>query len=157
MAKRRSAIGDLDYGMQHRPPDAETGAPLHDLTANGAYPADVYTHQHYYHQHQPGEDRVWDSVRRYRGKPLGRPSIFRAVPCGVKTINPGDWVTLSMQYARQHGKHPSDPSKDMCVISAAHHAKCLHTAGDSIMEWGYNCREILKGVSRFRPRKKKVK
>lgn len=30
-------------------------------------------------------------------------TIYRAVPKNVKTINPGDWVTIVAGYAKEHG------------------------------------------------------
>lgn len=147
-----------DYQMDHRPPGPEDGAPLHDLTGNGVYPSDVYTHPQYYNM---GEDAYWDAfdkARVGRGKPEGHVQIFRALPCPAPrkrmTLHKGDWVTTVKSYARQHGKHDNDPSKDMCVGSARVKRKCIHTAGDSMLEWGYNC-EDRPMWSEFRPRKRK--
>jgi len=137
---------------------------MHDLTGNGIYPNDVYTHTHYYNQGQDGESDVWWRVKSLRGKPRVPVTIYRAVPClkrGVPPISDGDWVTPSYRYAREHGKHETDSSKDMCVAMTRVRAKCLHTQGDSIMEWGYNavngdCPKIKSTAVKFRPRKKRT-
>lgn len=147
-------MNDEDYRMEHQAPDADTGAPLHDLTANAVYPRDVYETLW---QYRAGDDdfdyAAEDVVRRYRGKPEARAVICRAVPKGVKTINPGDWVSIVQGYARQHGRHGSDPSRDMPVICARVRACEIHTAGDSLLEWGYNGPEPRRTWVAFRPRK----
>jgi len=92
-----------DYQMSHRPPESDFGAPLHDLTK--IYPKDVYESPHYY----AGDDFERESAYlalRYKDKPTRLVWIFRAVPKGVKIINPGDWVTINRKYAIQHSKHP---------------------------------------------------
>jgi hypothetical protein len=159
LPSRRSARSrDDDYRTQHRPPDADYGAPLHDLTANGIYPKDVYVRPDWY---SGGEADFWtafDVVARRRGRPDARLWIFRAMPCEVKprVINQGDWVTTVRSYARQHAKGPT-PEKDMCVIAARTEARCLHTDGNSLFEWGYNCPVPLKGQITHRPRRRKSK
>ena len=38
-----------EYGIEHRPPDAESGAPLNDVTGGGRiYPDDFYEHPDWY-------------------------------------------------------------------------------------------------------------
>jgi len=155
--KRCRVSGVEDYAMSHRPPGADNGAPLHDLNANAVYPKDVYDHPEWY---SGGEENFWDAwsaVSRARGKPDKNVSIFRALPCGraTKTLNNGDWVTTVRKYAREHSKHASDPSKDMCVKWARVKASCLHTAGDSLFEWGYNCEDKPFSGTVSRPRKKR--
>ena len=128
---------DGDYQMDHRPADAESGAPLSDVTANGIYPADFYDRPDWY---PAGHDSDWEAVGKilhYRGKPDARVRIYRAVPKGVREIRPGDWVAITKSYARDHGKHGSDPSQDMLVLAARVLAKDIVTSGDSYQEWGY--------------------
>src|SRR5690606_40088346 len=59
--------------------------------------------------------------------------IYRAVPEDVSTFNPGDWVTTSKAYARDHmagedGWH---------VMARRVKARELYTDGNSINEWAY--------------------
>src|SRR5690606_39671633 len=42
------------------------------------------------------------SVLRSRNNPDAMVWIYRAVPGDVSTFNPGDWVTTSKAYARDH-------------------------------------------------------
>lgn len=150
------AFGETpEYGMQHRPPGAEEGAPLYDLTGNGVYPADVYDHPEWYASGHPLDMDAWALAARKRGRPESPVWIYRAAPCEVKTINSGDWVTTVFRYAREHGKHDSDPSQDLCVGVAKTWARCIHTDGNSLFEWGYNCPEPLRMTRRFRPRKRR--
>jgi len=142
--------------MAHRPPNAEDGAPLHDLTGNEVYPSDVYTNPSWYSDGRNDYMKAWAIANRKRNNPNAKVRAYRAVPCNVKTIHKGDWVTTVRQYARDHGKHNSDPSKDMCVIMIPTRAKCLHTSGDSMFEWGYNCADE-EGVTLFKPSKKRKK
>lgn len=130
-----------DYWMQHRPPDADSGAPLHDLTGNETYPKDIYTHPHYYLGGEPGDQEAMNVAYRVHGKPEAKVRIYRALPAehAHKGFNPGDWVSTSREYARQHGRHESgDPKRDWSVISTRVPAKHLHTDGNSIAEYGYN-------------------
>ena len=143
--------------MAHRPPDADSGAPLHDLTGNSVYPKDVYDVPSQYSGGEENFWEAWSAVSRARGKPDSYVAVYRALPCGRKTstLHRGDWVTMVQKYARQHGKHESDPSKDMCVKWSRVKARCIHTAGDSLFEWGYNCEDKPFYGTSFRPRKKR--
>ena len=53
-----------------------------------------------------------------------------------KTINNGDWVTISLNYAKEHGK--SNLNNKYKIISKTVPAKHLFTDGNDIFEWGYN-------------------
>lgn len=50
-------------------------------------------------------------------------------------LTPGDWVTISKNYAIDHGR---DNLKKYRILSKTVPAKTLYTAGDSVQEWGYN-------------------
>jgi 8-oxo-dGTP pyrophosphatase MutT (NUDIX family)/GNAT superfamily N-acetyltransferase len=69
-------------------------------------------------------------------------TIYRAAPKGLKTIGPGDWVTPSPSYARDHARHATDPKKDWPVYKARVPAKHVRWAGDSLNEFGYNGPEV---------------
>jgi len=188
-----------DYRGQHEAPDAESGAPMHDL-AGDVYPADFYETQSYY---RTGEDRAdnesFAAVNTVRGKPNAKVRVYRAVPHLPSTeeqieeyeqqkrvmlrrgqfppgvdpsaghspafgldvngyfewvhaeierlrageqreavaygINPGDWVTPSKAYARQHIE--SNIGARSRIVSKLVPACELFTEGDSINEWGW--------------------
>jgi hypothetical protein len=105
------ASGTDDYGMSHRPLAA--GAPAHDLTHEGGWPADVYTHPQYYGgdaKPSEGEREGLEQLRAARGKPDQPVTIYRASPPGAPyRMHTGDWVSLSPAYAAQHAwQHEED-------------------------------------------------
>ena len=127
---------DEDYRMAHRAPMHDSGSPLHDVT--GTYPDDIYGPKaiQYYGTREPWDSRSIRVIQLSRNKPNQTIQIFRAVPKEVKsnTINPGDWVTASKEYAIQHGKGLGKYK----VLTKIVPAKTLFTNGDSIHEWGYD-------------------
>jgi len=58
--------------------------------------------------------------------------IFRSVPAGVKRINPGDWVSLSEQYARDAN------DDDHVLIWQDVPAEHVWWDGNSLFEYGYD-------------------
>ena len=136
-------VGDdlLSYRGSHKAPSPEFGAPLHDLTGGGQmYPADVYSSKaaQYYGTGYPKADKeAFDLAKRVRGNPDAEVTMYRAVPKdeNIKTINAGDWVTLSKDYAKTHGE--SVLQGDYKIISQKVKAKELWTNADSIHEFGY--------------------
>lgn len=50
-------------------------------------------------------------------------------------INNGDWVTISLNYARQHGV--SNLNNRYKIITKTVRAKDLYTDGNDVLEWGY--------------------
>lgn len=126
-----------DYRGLHTAPN-KNDAPIHDLTQNGVYPDDVYTNPHFYIHDEAHDPYGMQVAQQVRGNPEADVTIYRSVPHGVRQINPGDWVAVHPAYARQHGLHPTDPEKDLPVISATVKAKHLYTDGNSISEYGYH-------------------
>lgn len=127
---------DEDYRMAHRAPMHDSGSPLYDLT--DTYPDDIYGPKaiQYYGTRDPWDSRSIRVIQLSRNKPNQTIQIFRAVPKEVKsnTINPGDWVTASKEYAAQHGRGLGKYK----VLTKIVPAKTLFTNGDSIHEWGYD-------------------
>lgn len=122
------------YMTGHRPPKKDYGAPMHDLSV--LYPPDVYDNIfQYMSDHSQREAAM--KVSMYRNKPDGVLEVYRAVPDGVASINPGDWVAMTRGYAETHAMHPTDRSMDMSVISAKVRAGDLYNDGNSMEEWGY--------------------
>jgi hypothetical protein len=129
-----------DYRGQHGAPDHIGGAPLHDLTGNEVYPKDVYSYgQRYYGIGDGSDSRAWDLAFATHNRPRRPVTIYRAIPKSLPKstkINPGDWVTPSRAYAAQHGRSALNGSYR--IISKTVKAGQLFTAGDSILEWGYD-------------------
>jgi len=133
----RSEDFEGSYRMQHQAP-GEDAAPLHDLTANGVFPKDIHTSPQFYFHDSENDPKGYQVAKRVQGKPEATVTAYRAVPKGVQHINPGDWVAVHPDYARQHAMLDDDPKHDMPVISAEVPAKHLTTDGNSLSEWGYN-------------------
>lgn len=130
------------YRGQHTAPGPDFGAPLHDLTGGGQmYPSDVYSASasRIYGTGYPMADReAFDLAKRVRGNPDAEVTMYRAVPKdeSIQSINKGDWVTLSKQYAKNHGE--SVLGNNYKIISQKVKAKDLWTNADSIHEFGYH-------------------
>lgn len=128
----RSEEFDSGYRMQHQT-DA-SGDPMHDV--ENSFP-DIHQHPEYYHHGGRSYDESLRAIRTAKGKPDAQVTIYRAVPPGIKDINPGDWVTPSKAYAKQHGMHATDPKQDMPVISKKVPARHLRTEANDVNEWAY--------------------
>lgn len=132
--------GAPEYGMTHRPPGPEDGAPLHDLTGGGQiYPDDVYGArgaQFYGTGDTKNDKAVFALANKVRGNPDAQVTIYRAVPIEVTDakINPGDWVTINKAYAEMHGEGFENGYR---VLEIKAKASEIYTNGDSIQEWGY--------------------
>ena len=130
------------YQGSHKAPGPDFGAPLHDLTGGGQmYPADVYSEkaaQYYGTGNRKADIEAFNLAKRVRGNPDAEVTMYRAVPKNVNAadINPGDWVTLSKDYAKTHGESVLD--KNYKILSKNVKAKELWTNADSIQEFGYN-------------------
>lgn len=127
-----------DYNSGHRAPNRESDAPLHDLTANGIYPDNIYSDKAT-HLYKSGIGISHDTasiniINKVRNKPESMVDVYRAVPKHAPdTINNGDWITLHKPYAEMHGK---SVLKDYKIIHEKHPAKHIYTDGNSIHEFG---------------------
>jgi hypothetical protein len=129
-----------DYGGGHQP--TEEGPPAYDLLAIDFAPDDIYDHPQYYTGFTELVGDTMRVLRSVRGNPNAQLTIYRAAPKGVTGFDTGNWVTLSRQYALQHGyggddSFSDDPADDWPVYSATVPASTVRWAGDDLMEWGY--------------------
>jgi len=105
---------------------------------DSVFPQDVLDHPDWYGaQHQS----TIELVRRCVGRPDTTIHIYRAVPPGIRTINPGDWVAISYEYALSHSYGLmdgtiDDGSTDGDIIHATTTADSLFSEG-YLEEWGY--------------------
>lgn len=199
--ERGRSSGSLDYRMNHRP-GGSGDAPGFDLTV--LYPDDVYGLQGA--QYYGSGDRALDEealiiLRRARGKPNARVTIYRAVPKtftfeeelrekreelrymlkhgkippksrdvaamlnlslsqyyehvsetvaglekrlptestrrGLEEIHPGDWVTITRDYARQHGEYNLGGRGRYKILQKTVKASEIYNDANSLQEWGY--------------------
>jgi hypothetical protein len=132
----------MNYRGTHTAPSPEFGAPLYDLTGGGQmYPADVYSSKavQYYGTGYPRADKeAFALANRVRGNPEAEVIMYRAVPKNkeITSINAGDWVSLSKDYAKTHGE--SALKGNYKILEQKVKAKDLWTNADSIHEFGYH-------------------
>jgi len=151
---------EYDYRIQHTAPDKHYGSPLYDLTLNGTYPKGFYNNINHYADNTKHDYESISKIRMYYNKPDALVKVYRAVPAFVKkeydkklkkwisdenddsprpiVINPGDWVTTSESYAKEHAYDLEGPGVHGKVVSKRIPAKYLWTDGNSINEWGYD-------------------
>ncbi len=127
-----------EYSGEHGAPDKESGAPLWDVTLNGIYPKDFYETMHQYHYGEADDSEAFYLISQKHNHPNSPVWVYRAIPSNVKEkeLNPGDWVTLSRSYAKEHGE--DNLNGKFKIIKQKVHARDLFTAGDSVLEWGYD-------------------
>jgi hypothetical protein len=124
-----------DYRGYHTAPRRADGfgAPATDVEE---MMPDFYERPNIYTTGMPQADKESVSaLMAIRGKPTKPVTIYRAVPEGVDKINPGDWVTMSPTYAKQHLLSNLEAGH---VISRTIPAGDLWFDGDSINEFGYD-------------------
>jgi hypothetical protein len=134
----RLRFGDPDtsYRGDHRAPDADYGAPLHDLTQ--MIPEDIYSSQgrRLYGLGQSDVDNeAFDVLNAVRGQPDAEVTMYRAVPEDAPdSILDGDWVTTSEEYARMHGE--SALNNEYKILTEPTYARRLQSEGYPY-EFGY--------------------
>lgn len=126
-----------EYRLMHKAP-TQSGAPLHDLTKNSVYPKDVYERPDFYWS-SDDEKKAANIIMQYKNNPNAEITIYRAVPKGVDTINPGDWIALTKEYAEKHLE------KDGKILVSKAKVKDLFNDGNSFAEFGYQGSKKLKG------------
>lgn len=82
------------------------------------------------------DDETISQMRRAVEDPSCVVRIYRAVPPEHLEINTGDWVTLSRDYAHEHG-YAADGGPDWPVVFADVSAALVWTDGNDPSEYGY--------------------
>lgn len=138
------------YRMAHQAPGFDSGGSLTDLRS--IYPDDFYDHPEYYLDRGDNkyDQESLDAIRAARGKPDSFVSVYRASPVGT-TIEPGDWVSLSPTYAKQHGMDAVDEALDMPVYRRQVRVSELFNEGNSINEFGWDPSVTPPGLLRVDP------
>jgi hypothetical protein len=124
------------YRMQHQPLTRadEFGSPATNI-GDEMMPG-FYENPNLYGSGYAQADKESRSVlMSIKNKPNAPVTIYRAVPESVDKINPGDWVTLSPSYAKEHLRSNVLSGK---IISQVIPAKDLWFDGNSINEFGYD-------------------
>ena len=84
------------------------------------------------------DSKAVKAIRDMQKNPDAEITVYRAVPSELKdsSLNFGDWITLTRDYADEHGK--ARFNNDYAVVSQKVKASDLYTDGNSIHEWGYS-------------------
>lgn len=127
---------DTSYRLSHTAPrDDGYSNPIDRLAES--FGDDVYDHPEYYGSGECDEETM-RQIMLVRGNPDAMVTVYRAVPPGVHVVNPGDWVTLSRDYAQQHAMNDTDPEKDWPVLEYQVPASRVFTDGNDLAEYGYD-------------------
>ena len=100
---------------------------------------DIYSPEAYrYYGYGTGAYESIRTIQQVRNNPDAKVTIYRAVPKSVKegSVRNGDWVTLSRDYAKEHGVSNIDGAYR--IIEETVPAKYLYTDGNSVNEFGYD-------------------
>lgn len=128
-----------DYRIDHKAPCADgSNASLDDVTS--MFGEDIYGDNaaRYFGTYEGFDNESIRHIQQAKGKPKGFVMAYRAVPVSVKSnqIRNGDWITLTYQYAVNHGE--SNIIGKYRVISKKVRISDVYTNGDSIHEFGYD-------------------
>ena len=121
------------YRMQHQP---TFGKGIHEIDQEMP---DYHEHPEYYRYGDPAVDSEAEhAARKARRGPDTEVKIYRSAPKGVNKVNPGDWVTTSKTYAKQHGMGAADDGGNWPVRMTWAKAHEVQFGGNDAVEWGYN-------------------
>ncbi len=139
-----SAKSSKDYMGGHEAPMAEDiNAPIWDLTGkytgNKLYPDDIYGFDsaRLYSSGMDYDTTAISILKSLKNKPNAKVTVYRAIPKDIKgEINPGDWVTLVKEYAKDHGE--SNLGGNYKIVKKEVFARDIFTDANSIQEFGYD-------------------
>ena len=134
---------DVDYRLSHQA--NSDGARLDDMTGGGEYfPDDIYSDNGLKYYGDPSnlyDRQSYEIIKKARGNPEAEVTIYRAVPNekDITAINEGDFVTLSEDYAKNHGASGyGDSGTDAGkIITKKVKVKDLRSDGNDLNEFGY--------------------
>lgn len=128
-ANMNSVADNEDYRINHRP--SEDYGSASDFERNMA---DIFEHPEWYlDMTEPYNIESLNALRKVRNNPEGKLKIYRATP--GDEINPGDWVTPSKKYAKEHLERSLNGKGKILEMTVK--AKDVLFAGDDINEFGY--------------------
>ncbi len=140
----QSATTKSNYMGGHEAPMAEDiNAPIWDLTGkytgNNLYPEDVYLSDaaRSYSSGFDYDQQAISILQSVHNRPNAKVIVYRSVPKDIKgEINPGDWITLTKEYAKEHGE--SNLNGKFKIVQKEVHARDIFTDANSIQEFGYD-------------------
>lgn len=123
-----------DYEMQHQAA-SNNGFSVNILNLDEHMPdvTDPNKGPRYYGTGSQSDKESFKALYSLTGDPNQKITVYRGVPNSVKSINNGDWVTLSPSYAAGHVASNVDGGH---VLATEVPASALWSDGDSINEFG---------------------
>ena len=124
----KGKLEGLAYQIEHKPMTEAGGASrLHALETS--FGPDVYGPNalHFFGSGRPEERAALRLMKQVKGNPNAMVTIYRGVPEGASSINPGDWVTVLPDVAAQYGN----------VVKMKVPASHITSWPDSLLEFGY--------------------
>jgi 8-oxo-dGTP pyrophosphatase MutT (NUDIX family) len=137
-----------EYRIDHRPEkgdDGESGA-MHRM--EDVWGADIYDHPEYFSSN-PRSESV-RAMRKAKVNPDEPTKIYRALPPQHHSINTGDWVTTSADYAKLHADLVGKGK--FHIVHATVPARHLYTDGNDLHEFGYHGPGIERAEAHSPPR-----
>lgn len=125
------------YRDSHLAPDADGG--YSGANIEQAYPdINSRTFAKEYGDGFSYDSKAVKAIRDMQRNPDAEITVYRAVPSELKdsSLNFGDWITLTRDYADEHGK--ARFNNDYAVVSQKVKASDIYADGNSIHEWGYS-------------------
>ena len=128
-----------DYRMDHKAPyNNGYDARLDDVSS--VFGDDIYTNNaaRYFGTYEGFDNESVRHIQEAKGNPNKKVVVYRAVPKSVKgdQIRNGDWITLTYDYAKNHGENNIiGPYR---IIKKSAKASEIYTDGNSIHEFGYD-------------------
>jgi len=136
-ANKQRVISDETFKLQHQAPTVTGGSGVAGVDVNSTMP-DIYGPNglQFYGTGLDYDQKALSVIKSMKGKPGKTVTIYRAVPKEIGTINPGDWVATTREYAVDH----LGTEKNWHILTKKVKAKDIATDGNSIHEWGYDPR-----------------
>jgi hypothetical protein len=139
-----------DYQMDHLAPAKEDGnSSLDDVSFS--FGENIYSSNaiNLYKQGDYKENKESiDAINKYKNKPNAKVTVYRAIPLNVEAeIMPGDWITLSKEYANIHGR--SSLKGKYKLLTKKIPASEIYTDGNSIHEWGWDDGSVVREVKKY--------
>ncbi|KKL46583.1 hypothetical protein LCGC14_2344110, partial [marine sediment metagenome] len=124
----------------HRPPSIESGSRLDDLT--NSYGEDIYSEKalQYFGTNESYDKGAIGIINKAKGNPEAEIKVYRTTEKGDPTeILPGDWVSITKQYAIEHGERSLKGAP--VLVEKTVKVKDIIGNADSLHEYGYRPEE----------------
>jgi hypothetical protein len=92
--------------------------------------SEIYDYMYDYINDHQSSIQDGSAEKEYKDDLTKKKSMFR--------INPGDWVSPSLGYVKDHGEAAKNQVEAVKIVKKTVLAKDIFTSGDGLLEWGYD-------------------